>query len=68
MKSTTRTDCPWDTIAMVPTETVAGQVTSLESTQDNTSGIFEHIDLLEERVKAPLTQKGIGTDTGLPSR
>lgn len=61
-------DCPWDTIEMVPTPTVEGQVTSLESTQDNTAGIFEHINLLDERVKAPLAAKNIGTDNGLPSR
>ena len=53
---------------VVPTPTVEGQATSLESAQDNTSGIFEHINLLDERVKAPLVQKGIGADNGLPSR
>lgn len=68
MESSTRMDCPWDTISMVPTPTVEGQVTSLESSQDNTTGIFEHINLLDERVKKPLSDKGIGLDTGLPSR
>ena len=61
-------DCPWDTIEMVPTPPVEGQVTSIESTQDNTALIFQHINLLDERVKAPLTAKGLGRDTGLPSR
>ena len=61
-------DCPWDTIKMVPTPTVAGEVTSLESSQVHTSPILEHINLLDERVKAPLVAKGIGLDNGLPSR
>ena len=61
-------DCPWDTIEMVPTPTVDGQVTSLESAQVHETPIFEHINLLDERVKAPLAQKGIGADNGLPSR
>ena len=64
----TGSDCPWDTIEMVPTPTVEGEVTSLESKQVHTSPILEHINLLDERVKAPLAAKGIGVDTGLPSR
>lgn len=57
----TRIDCPWETIAMVPTPTVEGQVTSVESTQDNTALIFERINLLDEGVKAPLAATGIAT-------
>ena len=53
----TRMDCPWDTIAMVPTPTVAGEVTSLESKQDETALIYDNIDMLEERIRKPL-QKG----------
>ena len=47
-------DCPWDTIAMVKTDTVAGEVTSLESKQDETTDIFENIKLLDDRVRKPL--------------
>ena len=61
-------DCPWDTIEMVPTPTVEGEVTSLESKQVHTSPILEHINLLDERVRKPLQDKGMGVDTGLPSR
>ncbi|MBI5595291.1 MAG: 4Fe-4S dicluster domain-containing protein [Elusimicrobia bacterium] len=61
-------DCPWDTIKMVPTASVEGHTTSLESAQLHLSPIFEHINLLDERVKKPLAEKGIGLDTGLPSR
>jgi len=49
-------DCPWDTIAMVKRAEVEGQLTSLESKQDETALIFENIDLLDERVSAPLTK------------
>ena len=61
-------DCPWDTIEMVPTPTVEGEVTSLESKQVHTSPILEHINLLDERVRKPLQDKGMGLDNGLPSR
>ena len=35
-----RTDCPWDTIAMVPTDTVAGQI----------EGVGRGFDLLDTRL------------------
>jgi electron transport complex protein RnfB len=47
-------DCPWDTIKMVPTPTVQGHTTSLESHQDESAAIFENIHLLDERVSTPL--------------
>ena len=43
---------------MVPTETVAGQTTSLESKQDETALIYNSLHLLDERVKKPLEEKG----------
>ena len=55
-------DCPWDTIHMVPTPTVAGEVTSLESKQDETTDIFENIKLLEDRVRKPLESKQFDPD------
>lgn len=47
-------DCPWDTIRMVPTESVAGQTTSLESKQDETALIYDSLHLLDERARKPL--------------
>lgn len=61
-------DCPWDTIKMVPTDSVAGHTTSLESAQVHTSPIFEHIGSLEERVRKPLEEKGLGRELGVPVR
>lgn len=61
-------DCPWDTIKMVPTPTVEGQVTSLESSQVHTTPIFDHIGDLDERVRKPLETKGLGRETGVPVR
>ncbi len=55
-------DCPWDTIAMVPRAQVAGEITSLESKQDETTDIFENIELLDERVRKPLADKPIDPD------
>ncbi|PCI40658.1 MAG: hypothetical protein COB53_00600 [Elusimicrobia bacterium] len=50
-------DCPWDTIAMVPTPTVAGEVTSLESKQDETALIYDNLADLDERVRKALENR-----------
>ena len=60
--SQTETNCPWDTIAMVPTPTVAGEVTSMESKQDPSTGAFDNLDLFDDRVRKPLEDKQIGPD------
>lgn len=61
-------DCPWDTIAMVPTASVAGDTTSLESKQVHATPIFDHIGNLDERVRKPLEEKGLGRELGVPVR
>jgi len=60
-------DCPWDTIRMVPTPSVEGQTTSLESKQDQTALIFENLDSLDERVRKPLEGKLQSASSSTPS-
>lgn len=48
-------DCPWDTIKMVPTPTVSGHTTSLESQPHFAHPVFQHLEVLEdERVRKPV--------------
>ena len=47
-------DCPWETIKMVPTPTVAGHQTSLESQLEKTHPVFQRADLLPPDVAAPI--------------
>ena len=58
MISQTRMDCPWDTIRMVPTPTVAGDQTSLDSQSNREHPIFEKTSLLPEEVRTPFILRG----------
>ena len=42
---------------MVPTPTVAGEVTSLESKQDETALIYDNLADLDERIRKPLENR-----------
>ena len=44
-------------IAMVPTPTVAGEITSMESKQDPSTGAFDNLDLFNEKARKPLENK-----------
>ena len=46
-------DCPWETIKMVPTPTVSGHVTSLDSQPNAEHPVFQKLELLPEEVKTP---------------
>jgi len=51
MASSTRIDCPWDTIRMVPTASVAEHQTSLDSQPNHEHEIFRHPELVPEEVR-----------------
>ncbi|MDD5305453.1 MAG: 4Fe-4S dicluster domain-containing protein [Elusimicrobia bacterium] len=44
-------DCPWDTIRMVPTAAVAGDMTSLDSQLTHDHGVFEKPELVPEELR-----------------
>lgn len=56
--SSTRIDCPWETIKMVPTATVFGHQTSLDSHPNAEHPVFQKLDLLPEEVKTPAVVGG----------
>ena len=51
-------DCPWDTIRMVPTASVWGHVSSIESQPNAAHAIFQRPDLLPAEVKTPAVLAG----------
>ena len=51
-------DCPWETIKMVPTTTVAGHQTSLDSQADRDHAVFSKAELLPEEVRTPFVLRG----------
>ena len=54
----TRIDCPWDTIRMVPTATLSGHQTSLDSQSTREHPVFAKLELLPEEVKTPFVVSG----------
>jgi Pyruvate/2-oxoacid:ferredoxin oxidoreductase delta subunit len=51
-------DCPWETIKMVPTTTVYGHSTSLDSQPNAEHPVFAKLQLLPEDVKTPAVVGG----------
>lgn len=51
-------DCPWETIKMVPTATLAGHQTSLDSQADRDHAVFAKAELLPEEVRTPFVLRG----------
>jgi Pyruvate/2-oxoacid:ferredoxin oxidoreductase delta subunit len=51
-------DCPWETIKMVPTATVFGHQTSLDSQPNSEHAVFRKLELLPEEVKTPSVVSG----------
>ena len=51
-------DCPWETIKMVPTSTVNGHQTSLDSQSNADHPVFSRLDLLPEEIKTPAVVGG----------
>jgi Pyruvate/2-oxoacid:ferredoxin oxidoreductase delta subunit len=51
-------DCPWETIKMVPTSTVYGHGTSIESQPNAEHNVFKRLDLLPDDVKTPAVVAG----------
>ena len=58
VNSSTRMDCPWETIKMVPTSTVNGHQTSLDSQSNADHPVFSRLDLLPEEIKTPAVVEG----------
>ena len=52
----TRIDCPWDTIRMVPTPTVAGDLTSLDSQLTHDHAIYLKPELVPVELHGFLTK------------
>ena len=52
----TRVDCPWDTIRMVPTATVAMDKTSLDSQLNHDHAIYAKPELVPEEIRGFLTK------------
>ena len=44
-------DCPWDTIRMVPTPSVSGHLTSLNSQPDHEHVVFTNPELVPEEIR-----------------
>lgn len=44
-------DCPWDTIRMVPTESMAGHKTSLDSQFNHDHAIFTNPEVVEPELR-----------------
>ena len=51
-------DCPWETIKMVPTTTVWGHLTSIESQPNAEHPVFTRLHLLPEDIKTPAVNAG----------
>lgn len=58
LPSSSRVDCPWETIKMVPTPTLAGHQTSLDSQPNREHPVFAKLELLPEEVKTPFVVSG----------
>jgi hypothetical protein len=56
--SSSEMDCPWVAIKMVPTSTVNGHQTSLDSQSNAEHPIFQRLDLLPEEIKTPAVVGG----------
>jgi len=54
--SSTRIDCPWDTIRMVPTPTVAGDQTSLDSQLNHEHPVYQKPELVPEEIRGFLSK------------
>ncbi len=54
--SSSEMDCPWDTIRMVPTPTVAGDQTSLDSQLTHDHVIFQKPELVPEEIRGFLSK------------
>lgn len=46
-------DCPWETIKMVPTSTVNGHVTSIDSQPNAEHPVFAQPELVPEEIRTP---------------
>ena len=51
-------DCPWETIKMVPTPTVYGHVSSLESQPNAEHAVFARPELVPEEFRTPAVVQG----------
>jgi Pyruvate/2-oxoacid:ferredoxin oxidoreductase delta subunit len=51
-------DCPWETIKMVPTPTVAGHQTSLDSQSNREHPVFQRVELVPDDIRTPFVLRG----------
>ena len=51
-------DCPWETIKMVPTSTINGHQTSLDSQPNADHPVFQKLELIPEDIRTPAVVEG----------
>ena len=56
LPSSSRVYCPWDTIRMVPTPTVAGDQTSLDSQLNHEHPVYQKPELVPEEIRGFLSK------------
>lgn len=59
-------DCPWDTIRMVPTPSVAGHITSLDSQPNHEHVVFSHPELVPEEIRSFVDKPNFIDPTAAP--
>ena len=64
--SSTRAYCPWDTIRMVPTPSVAGHQTSLDSQPNHEHAVFQRPELVPEEVRGFVEKPPFSDPTAAP--
>lgn len=62
----TTIDCPWDTIRMVPTPSVAGHQTSLDSQSNKEHAIFQRPELVPEEIRGFVEKPAFSDPTAAP--
>ena len=59
-------DCPWDTIRMVPTPSVAGHQTSLDSQPNQEHVVFQRPELVPEEIRGFVNKPAFDDPSAAP--
>ena len=62
----TTIDCPWDTIRMVPTPSVANHQTSLDSQPNHEHEVFKRPELVPEEIRSFVEKQPFSDPTAAP--
>ena len=66
LPASSRVYCPWDTIRMVPTPTVAGHQTSLDSQPNHEHEVFQRPELVPEEIRSFVDKPPFTDPTAAP--